>query len=304
MKRPLTAVVHLMSEPVQGGQPQPAVEAVSSSASAGALLKLAREAQGLHIGALAVMLKVPVHKLEALESDRFDELLDMVFTRALAASVCRALKIDPAAVLAALPQSEIRRVKTSAANLNTPFKSAHFGLGQQLKTRLASPLSFSVGLLVLGIFVMLLWPDLKSPEAVTRDEVTPETQASQVTAPALPAMTASMTAPGETTALSLAAPDQAAPVQETDVNPGAATAGATALLILQSRGTSWAEVIDANGVVQLRKIMEPGEVLQVDGALPLSVVLGRAGDMDVSVRGQRLDLPGMTKDNVARFEVK
>jgi hypothetical protein len=41
---------------------------------AGAQLKRAREAAGIHVGALAVMLKVPVHRLEALESERWDLL--------------------------------------------------------------------------------------------------------------------------------------------------------------------------------------------------------------------------------------
>ena len=44
--------------------------------SAGALLRSAREAAGLHIAALAVSLKVPVKKLEALEQDRMDLLPD------------------------------------------------------------------------------------------------------------------------------------------------------------------------------------------------------------------------------------
>ena len=44
--------------------------------SAGALLREAREAQGLHIAALAASIKVAAAKLEALEADRFDELPD------------------------------------------------------------------------------------------------------------------------------------------------------------------------------------------------------------------------------------
>ena len=76
------------------------------SVTAGALLRDAREAAGLHIAALAVALKVPVAKLEALEADNFSALPDMVFVRALASSVCRTLKIDPQAVLALLPQGE------------------------------------------------------------------------------------------------------------------------------------------------------------------------------------------------------
>ena len=64
--------------------------------TAGSLLRLAREANGLHIAALAVSIRVPVKKLEALEANRLDELHDPVFIRALAALVCRALKIEPA----------------------------------------------------------------------------------------------------------------------------------------------------------------------------------------------------------------
>ena len=81
-------------------------EAVSppGGGSAGALLRAARERQGLHIAALAAAIKIPQRKLEALEADRFDELPDATFTRALALTVCRALKIDPAPVLAQLPQ--------------------------------------------------------------------------------------------------------------------------------------------------------------------------------------------------------
>ena len=50
--------------------------------SAGAMIRAAREASGLHVAALAFSMKVPVKKLEALESDRLDLLLDSVFVRA------------------------------------------------------------------------------------------------------------------------------------------------------------------------------------------------------------------------------
>ena len=62
--------------------------------TAGGLLREARQAAGLHIAALAVALKVPVSKLEALEADDYAKLTDTVFVRALASSVCRALKAD------------------------------------------------------------------------------------------------------------------------------------------------------------------------------------------------------------------
>jgi cytoskeleton protein RodZ len=45
-------------------------------------------------------------------------------------------------------------------------------------------------------------------------------------------------------------------------------------------------------------------VLQITGNLPLSVVLGRADAVTVIVRGKPLDVTAVSKDNVARFEVK
>ncbi|NJM43298.1 MAG: helix-turn-helix domain-containing protein [Brachymonas sp.] len=85
-----------------------AQEALDASKSAGQMLREAREAHGLHVAALAVSMKVPVKKLEALEADRLEDLPDAVFVRALASSVCRALKIDAAPILAKLPQLNTR----------------------------------------------------------------------------------------------------------------------------------------------------------------------------------------------------
>ena len=96
----------LMSDPIDNAAaPLQASAPVDANVpiGAGALLRSARQASGLHIAALAVTLKVPVKKLEALESDRLDLLADAVFVRALAASVCRTLKVDATPILALLP---------------------------------------------------------------------------------------------------------------------------------------------------------------------------------------------------------
>ena len=64
-------------------EPQAAAGA-GAGAGAGALLRAARERQGLHVAALAAAIKIPQRKLEALEAGRFEELPDATFTRALA----------------------------------------------------------------------------------------------------------------------------------------------------------------------------------------------------------------------------
>ena len=82
--------------------------------TAGRLLREARQAQGLHIAALASAIKVAPRKLELLEADRLDELPDATFTRALAQTVCRSLKIDAAPILALLPPPSGHRLEQSA----------------------------------------------------------------------------------------------------------------------------------------------------------------------------------------------
>src|SRR4029453_16141215 len=91
--------------------------------TAGMLLRRAGEATGLHVAALAVSLKVPVRKLEALEEDRYDLLTDAVFVRALASSICRTLKIDPQPVLDRLPQTTAPRQDRDVDSINATFRA-------------------------------------------------------------------------------------------------------------------------------------------------------------------------------------
>ncbi|HEY2560715.1 MAG TPA: helix-turn-helix domain-containing protein [Caldimonas sp.] len=121
----------------------------AAAPSAGRLLREARERQGLHIAALAASIKVAPKKLELLEADRFDALPDATFTRALAQTVCRALKIDPAAVLTLLPPPAGQRLEQVGEGLNAPFRERP-GVGAQ-RERTASSLGplFWVTVLIL-----------------------------------------------------------------------------------------------------------------------------------------------------------
>src|SRR6476469_144798 len=101
-------------------QEGPSTAAADDGITAGSLLRQAREAAGLHVAALAVSLKVPVRKLEALEDARYDALPDTVFARALASSVCRTLKVDPQPILDRLPQGHAPRLVPEREAINAP----------------------------------------------------------------------------------------------------------------------------------------------------------------------------------------
>lgn len=136
--------------------------------SAGEILRRAREAQNMTLEALASTIKVTTAKLEALEAGQFDRLPDPNFTRALAMTVCRALKLDPSEVLASLPAAKPAALAEGKPPLNQPFKDVRGGSPLfDHSWDLSSLLSFkwlAPGLLLLGALVIYLLPEsLEAP---------------------------------------------------------------------------------------------------------------------------------------------
>lgn len=298
---------------------------LTQTLSAGAMLRRAREAAGLHVAALAVSMKVPVKKLEALEADRLDLLPDVVFVRALAASVCRALKIDPVPVLEQLPQTSAPRLNASESGINAPFHVPGQTVRLSIPAFFAKPRVLAVLALLIGAVVVALFPEFKSsPLSADADRAVTPVPAIQVpvvvsqVAPqvsvdaavpvpvsvgGIPAGAASGVGSVAVMPAEVGKPAVSDPLTlvKSENPAGGSSAG---LVVFKAKGPSWVEVTDAKGTVQIRKILSAGESAGASGALPLAVVVGRVDVMDVEVRGKAFRLDGISKDNVARFEVK
>ncbi len=293
------------------------VEGPTAHASGGALLRQAREAAGLQIATLAAALKVPEKKLEDLEADRFDLLPDTVFVRALAASVCRSLKIDAAPILEKLPFSNAPKLKSDDASINTPFRPAGQGAALASLRQISKPFALTVLALLTGAVVLVFLPqefsfkttEAEKAEAVTGASVMPS-PASEVVVEAaqsvLPVLaTSQVQSSSEPVLTSSPVPVVVPPPAPALAQASEPVSGTTSgTLVFKSRETSWVEVIDASGTAQVRRNLLAGETVTVSGTLPLAVTVGRASSVDVQVRGQSFDLSRVAKDNVARFEVK
>jgi cytoskeleton protein RodZ len=72
----------------------------------------------------------------------------------------------------------------------------------------------------------------------------------------------------------------------------------------KARGKTWVEVMDAKGMVVLRRVLVDGDQAGVGGQSPLAVVIGNADVTDVWIRGKVFEIKSMSQGNVARFEVK
>lgn len=292
---------------------EPQAPAATSSApapgpSAGTQLRVAREAAGIHIGALAVSLKVSVRKLEALEADDLAQLPDAVFARALAASVCRSLKIDSEPVLQMLPQMLAPSMPAGGTGQGVRLDS-HRRLRLSGSFGLPKPVLLITAALLVGAVVVLLLPKLRGaadPEASSESAMPPAaiTSTSAMQAPAMPVP---MAVASDTVAAVVPAPvasaaNGLAPATQAASAPAAA-AELPGIVVFTAREKAWVQVLGADGVVHLRKTVDEGETVRINGALPLSVVIGRANAIDVLVRGKPFDLTPVVKDNVARFQI-
>ena len=285
--------------------------------TAGMLLRSAREASGLHVAALAVAMKVPVKKLEALEADRFGDLPDAVFARALAGSMCRALKIDPAPILSRLPQSAMPKLDRDERGINTPFDASGVNYGKSLLHIVSRPAAlWVIGLLVAALLV-LFFPEVQlAGKAViaqvpTSDKVTSSNSVATPSLSILPSAGSVEVAVSAGSSPSLAAP---APVKAAAEGLPVATTPATLpvqapdspgdLLVFKAKSSAWVRVSDAKGVVQFEKTLAAGESATAYGVLPLAIVVGNVAGIEMLLRGQAFNLEEVAKNNVARFEVK
>ncbi len=296
---------------------QPPVAEDNMALTAGDMLREARLANGVQLDMLAAALKVPVRKLQALESNDIEALPDPVFARALAASVCRALHVDAAPVLAKLPGVIRPGLAEQDRAISTGFRP---GLPRRASRNSSSGLPSRVLLTVVVLLLIgaaaLFWlpptaferigsslshftsRDTASVPAAaeTPGDVQPAGTVVEPVAAAVPMPPASAPVPvpvGAVPSTAPAVPAASVPPVSSDV------------LAFAARDETWVAVSEAGGKQLMSRTLRAGEKVALSGTLPLSVVVGRASGVDVSVRGAPFDLTPFAKaGGVARFEVK
>jgi cytoskeleton protein RodZ len=279
-----------MNDDVNGLIPPLASETEAQAPmTAGALLRQAREDAGLSIEDVAYRVKIHVKKLAALEENQLDQIPNAVFLRAMASSVARTLHVEPQRILELLPDSP----KPVFVNIEDNIKGS-FGEPTHLSAKLRTFFSASshvifAGLLVVAAALVYFSPHL---ESVWDSYFPPSAEiTSTVTVVEVPLAPVALVVP--------------APMPETALVASApAVVAVSSELVFKVRGSSWIEVTDAAGIVLFQRRLEAGESATVSGALPLSVIVGRADLTDVQWKEKPFTLTGVTQDNVAKFKVQ
>lgn len=288
-----------------------------ASPSAGTLLRIARQAQGLHIAALAASIKVSQRKLELLEADRLSELPDATFARALAQTICRSLKIDPTPVLAALPPAPGYRLDAVDGGIKTPFRDRPGRHEPASFSALTSPVVWVTALIAAAAMWVLLMPaDWASQvqSAISGSPPAPPPASAPVVAAVQPPLIVAApvdaaVAPADAASAVMADGATSAGVATTNdltvtAAVGSAGPAAVGLLQLKASAETWVEVVDGQSKVLVSRMLLSGEALVLDGVAPFQLKIGNAAGTEVAFRGQAVNLASSTRDNVARLELK
>ena len=308
----------------ESGPAQPL--AAVAAATAGQLLRQARQKAGIHLAVLSVTLKVPVRQLEALEADELDPSKGPVFYRGLASSVCRHLHTDAAPILALLPQTTAQ-LQPLRSSIEPEESEGSLGISRIPWGRMVSSKVFwgaALMLFLTGAFLWLpapsQWAWLDDVKSLMADEVvSQEVNEPMVVTPVLqisatpPSSSASSAASAPVTPLvttpAAAMNPQVEPAPP--AKPVASPAPAAAVRsddspewVFSATADSWLEVRNAQKAVVWSGVVKAGESTRIKSPLPVSVVVGRAQVVSATLRGQPFDLKPHTQVTVARFEVK
>jgi cytoskeleton protein RodZ len=280
-----------------------------SAPDAGAWLRRCREEAGMSIDAVAQQLKLAPRQVKALEDGNFAELPGRTFVRGFVRNYARLLKLDPAAVVAALPSAD------AAPSLEGPTIGSSARPMGELPTsgaarsaswsRWAIPAALAAAVVIAAVYEFMRPMDpvrTESKGVVKAAPADPVASAPAAGTP-LPNPVTRPTPPGE-------APrsDEPARVPGTDPLPAvpASTAPAApgeATLVIRYKANAWTQVKDSSGQAILVTNGQPDGSETVHGKPPLDVIIGNAAEATVVWRGQPVDLAPHTRANVARVRL-
>jgi cytoskeleton protein RodZ len=299
-------------------------------ASAGTLLRAAREASGLSIDAVALQLKLAPRQVRAIEEDDFTHLPGRTFVRGFIRNYARLVRVDAESVLDALPAG------TATSNLESPALHAMAPTMGELPTteparhgwtRWAIPLTLIAIIAATAAWEWIhpaadaprgaakkaaqlptgqatavapevIGTPLRNPLASSAPPTVPSAAPLQAPPPAKSLAASPAPMNPATTEASEPAPPARAVVAQT---AGAPAAAVEAPLTLAFRDFSWTEVRDRSGRVLLSRMNPGGTTQAIAGAPPLDIVIGNAADVTLTWKGKPVDLASYTRQNVARL---
>lgn len=294
----------------------------------GAQLQAYREARGWTIEQVASQLNLAPRQIQAIERDDYAALPGMPIARGFVRAYAKLLKVDATPLLANMADQAMAADEPATlrqATLSTPFSEA--GLPSMAERRLKR--KYIAGVAIVVALLAAIWamqragilpsmpalspevkegaaapsgpaPDVPEPAPASPGDATGPDNAPGANAPGSAASeaAASNTVPDASASSPLAALPDATVAKE-----DAAIAGKDAL-VLKMREDSWVEIKNSGNRTVFAQLAKAGTTETFEVKEPLSLVIGNAAGVDVTLRGSELELKASARSNVARLNVK
>jgi cytoskeleton protein RodZ len=275
-------------------RPEPA-DAAPRPTPLGEQLSRARVARGYSVEDVASQLKFAPRQIAALEEGRLDAIPGGAFARGMVRGYARLLRVDAAPLLAQLS------VELPDAESLTQRYSQPVPFSDTSKRWNIVYAGLAIGALIVAGLVAYEWSD---------DGATPPAAVPVASQPKPPVPVEEPIAPPDQAAaetVTAAAPAQPAPAVGTrpaseKVKASAkAAANSAHRVVLRFERESWVQIRDSNGRTLLAQLNPAGTEQVVDSDTPLSLVIGNAQHVKLSLDGRPVDLLPYVKVEVARL---
>lgn len=270
-------------------------EASAAPKGFGAVLRAAREAEGISVGDMAVQCRLAVTQIRALEEERLENLPEPVYVRAFIRGYAHALKIDPAPLVDDYMMRCGRRgaaVEVGQLPNRSPSREAVFH--EPPKNRTLKAVLFVVLAALVGGGIWAVYTDQFASLHTSSEAQKVESGANEAKETKTPAAE-----PAERAA----APSDAAPESQ----PAQPSAAAPVLHKVEFRlgaGASWVQVIAPNGRNVVASEMRPQSVQAYEIPKGSRFTIGNAGVVSLTIDGEVYPLDGVVRNGIARFTIE
>ncbi len=276
-----------------------AVQESSLQQSVGAQLRRARGARGnrvvwvgaAHNQGVGAAIKLAARQVEAIEADAYAELMNPTYARGFIRNYAALIGLDPKALLAQLDQQQVRAtpqlVEQADVGVAMPVQSSR-------RKWLLPLLALSVPVVVaIALYVWSEFWTAPPPDAVAEPETEPAT-------PSVDAQAADAVATEATLAAAL---PEASPPSTAETASAPPVTGQRQLAFTFA-ADSWVEIRDAQDRIILSELNRAGSSRSVGAVFPVSLVIGNAKSVRLSIDGTPHDLAPATKVDVARLRLE
>ncbi|WP_306823182.1 helix-turn-helix domain-containing protein [Janthinobacterium sp. UMAB-60] len=303
---------------------------------AGAQLKAQREALGWPVEQVADQLKLAPRQVIALEEGDMAALPNLAVVRGFVRAYAKVVRLDAAPLVAMIevhpapaqdPAAPVRR-EISATFSESRFPSMTQRSSNQTPLWIAGAVAVVVaaafGAYKLGYVPASLLSSHAEKETVHADVgpvettlIKPGQDLTPVQTPSVPLISVPPP-PGNDTqtgapvsnvasAPAAAVPPAAAPAAMAAVTPPVAAAAATVganTLVLKVEQDSWVEIRRPGSSPLISRMVKAGSTETFDIAGPATLVVGKPGAVQATLRGAKLDLPTVAGGTISRVSIK